>query len=285
MSNMRQGSVRSRFRIERCPRRFIFVSSIVAALRRFYAVLIDFVDQLVSNGPQGEVRMKCTPRGAITLLAVILSFTLPLANGAYGSVTEREPASAALVEAWATDSHTSTIGLSLGFAVADFTGDTHPDLATVELSGFNSGNALYVIDIRFSEGGRHFLQLTAPFGGLLITPTDVTGDGSMDLVIRAAWSGVPVAVFLNDGRGYFSPIEPTAFTKTLRGPAPKQNFATQHFYVSATLVSPRSNTLSCQSKSVRNPQEQSGSSLSATSDAPFHIFPPFGSNRAPPAVA
>jgi hypothetical protein len=169
--------------------------------------------------------------------------------------------------------------------MADFTGDTHPDLATVELKGFDSVRAQYVIDVRFSEGGRQFLRMKAPFGGLLIAAKDVTGDGSLDLVIRAARSGIPITVFLNDGHGHFTAAEPSTFSNILPDTIPSQKFATERFYFSATLVSPRSNTIRCQSAATRNSEAQKVSLVPANHYVPLHPFLPFCLDRAPPTTA
>lgn len=179
----------------------------------------------------------------------------------------------------------SLMAPALGIAMADFTGDTHPDLATVELDRFDSPSAHYSIEIRLSEGGRQSLRLTAPFGGLLITPKDVTGDGNLDLIVRSARSHVPVAVFLNDGRGHFSPAAPAAFAQALRETPCELDFTADQTYFGATLISPESYTIACRNVSVRNPELQDGTLLPANFDAPSHLFLPFGSNRAPPAVA
>jgi len=231
--------------------------------------------------------MRIVARQTIFLLIAILGLTAALANSTRGSDASRERDSAFAV---AVDSSpiflpAPEIGFGLGFTMADFTGDTHPDLATVELNGFNSVNAQYVIDVRLSEGGGQLLRLTAPVGGLLVTAADVTADGNLDLVARAAWSGAPVTVFLNDGRGHFTAAEPSAFRSVLREPSPQQKFATEHFYFSATLISPRSNTISCRSESARNPGEESRAYPSPTCEVQFHRFVPSGLNRAPPAIA
>lgn len=175
--------------------------------------------------------------------------------------------------------------LALGLAMADFTGDGHPDLATVGVGWFDSSRAHYSIEIRLTEGGSQSLELTAPFGGLLVTPKDVTGDGTLDLVVRAVGSRAPVAVFLNDGCGHFSATEPAAFAKVLAQIPAEFGFTTdEQLYFSATLVSSEAYTLKCQSASARNPQEQDGSLLPAHDSAPSHSFLPFGSNRAPPSL-
>jgi hypothetical protein len=246
-----------------------------------------FAQEGKSRTKSGNARMKSSLRQTIIFFIAILGLTLAFANSARGWVAsrEREPASAIATDALPSALSTPESGLSLGFTMADFTGDTHPDLATVELNGFNSVSALYVIDVRLSEGGGQLLRLTAPFGGILITPRDLTGDGNLDLVIRAARSGAPVTVFLNDGRGHFTAAEPSAFANVLPETMPGQSFATEHFYFSATLVSPRSNTIRGQTGATRNPDAQQVSLVPANSRVTLHLFLPFGLDRAPPIVA
>jgi hypothetical protein len=169
--------------------------------------------------------------------------------------------------------------------MADFTGDRHPDLATLELDGLDSSSATYSIEIRLTEGGRQYLKLTAPFGGLRITPKDVTGDGTLDLVVRAARSHVPVAVFLNDGCGHFSEAaEPADFAQALREVPSESSLTARQLYFGALVISVKSHTVECQVESLRNPQEQNRPGFTAGYRAPSHSFFSFGSNRAPPPV-
>jgi hypothetical protein len=231
--------------------------------------------------------MKTASRTTIILLIAILGLSLALADGARtGSAAHnRKPASSVAADALRGVLVTPEPGLSVGFAMADFTGDTHPDLATVELNRLDSASARYVIAVQLSEGGHQLLQLTAPFGGLLITAKDVTGDGNMDLVIRAARSGAPITIFLNDGYGHFTAAEPSAFANVLPETAPGQKLATERFYFSATLVSPRSKMIRCQTGATRNPDAQEVSLVSANCYVPSHPFLPFNLGRAPPTAA
>ncbi len=97
------------------------------------------------------------------------------------------------------------------FAIADFDGDLRPDLASIQAGQNSYGNASYRIQLQLSATGRQSFQLVAPAGGLFIEARDVNGDHAVDLVLATAWSGQPVAIFLNDGHGSFSRVEPTAF--------------------------------------------------------------------------
>jgi hypothetical protein len=174
---------------------------------------------------------------------------------------------------------------ALGLAVADFTGDSHPDFAIAKLNGLDSPRAQYSIEVRLSEGGGQSLRLTAPFGGLVITPQDVTGDGTLDLIVRSARSHIPVAVFLNDGRGHFSAAESSSFAQALRDVPCELGPATDQFYFGATPIPTESYTIAGWSASIRNPQVEVGAVSLVNCSVPTHLLLPFGSNRAPPALA
>jgi len=187
---------------------------------------------------------------------------------------------------WTSDPSSSPRAIPLGFAMADFTGDSHPDLVTLELDRLDSSTAYYLIEIQLTEGGHQSLRLTAPARGLVITAKDVTGDGTLDLVVRAVGSQAPVAVFLNDGCGRFSPREPTPFARKLQDVPAGSAFtsAPQQFFAAA-VITPGSCTTVCQRVSRRPLQEQGSSLLSTNDEVPSRLFSPFGANRAPPEIA
>jgi len=230
---------------------------------------------------------KSASRQALILMTIAilgLSLLLTCSASAWATSIEHERPSALAAGFSPNLPAVSEIGLSLGFTMADFTGDTHPDLATVELNGVDSVSALYVIDVRFSEGGRQFLRLKAPFGGLFMTAKDVTGDGNLDLVIRAATSGAPLTIFLNDGHGHFTATDPSTFASLLPDTAPGQKFATERFYFRANLISRRFSAIHRPSTAVRNSDVQNASLVSANHHVPLHPFLTFCSDRAPPEI-
>jgi hypothetical protein len=98
------------------------------------------------------------------------------------------------------------------FAIADFDGDHRPDLATVQVGHGNFQDTQYWIAFHLSSGARQTLGITAPTGGLRITSRDVNGDDFPDIVVTTAWADRPVAVLLNDGRGNFRVLDPSAFS-------------------------------------------------------------------------
>ena len=97
------------------------------------------------------------------------------------------------------------------FAIADFDGDSRPDLATVEIGQIGPSRARYWIGFQLSSGPQQMIGVNAPVGGLNITSRDVDGDQSLDLIVTSAWLNQPVAVLLNDGHGNFTLTNPSAF--------------------------------------------------------------------------
>ncbi len=97
------------------------------------------------------------------------------------------------------------------FAIADFDGDSWPDLATVQAGVSSPWDTQYWIAFHLSSGPRQTLGITAPNGGLQVTSRDVNGDSFLDVVVTTAWTKRPVAVFLNDGQGNFRAFSPSAF--------------------------------------------------------------------------
>jgi hypothetical protein len=97
------------------------------------------------------------------------------------------------------------------FAIGDFDGDRQPDLATVEIAGFNSLHSRYSVSFQLSKGTPQTIGITAPAGGLVLLARDVNGDRALDLVLVTAWRHEMVAVLLNDGEGNFSAADPAQF--------------------------------------------------------------------------
>ncbi len=105
--------------------------------------------------------------------------------------------------------------ISPRFAIADFDGDSQPDLATVEVGQITASRARYWILFKLTAGPQQFIGVTAPVGGIEIAPRDVNGDRSLDLIVTTTWLNRPVAVLLNDGHGNFTLRDPVAFPATV----------------------------------------------------------------------
>ena len=187
---------------------------------------------------------------------------------------------------WVGNSSAASSAILLDLAMADFTGDGHADLATVKLDRADSSNAHYVIEIRLTEGGGQVLRLAASPADLFITAKDVTGDGTLDIVVRAVGFQAPVAVFVNDGCGHFSANESGRFAQAVRGVPTESKFMTEPCSCrSVVAAAPGSYTIDCDGASRRFHDEQQDSLLPTNDWAAFQSFSHFGSNRAPPAIA
>ena len=116
--------------------------------------------------------------------------------------------SAAASEARNTAGAPAGVGPQL--AISDFDGDLHPDLARLQAGATTSGGTDYWIQLQLSAAGWQSIRLVAPAGGLQIEARDVNGDHAVDLILSTPLNQ-PVAVFLNDGHGSFSRVEPSAF--------------------------------------------------------------------------
>jgi len=101
--------------------------------------------------------------------------------------------------------------LPIRIAIADFDGDSRPDLASVEAGPTSSRNTHYWIAFHLSAGAGRIVGITAPTGGLQIASIDVNGDSFPDVVVTTLWTNQPVAILLNDGLGNFTPSNPSEF--------------------------------------------------------------------------
>ena len=121
----------------------------------------------------------------------------------------------------------SSVGPGLPFAVADFDGDLRPDLAGVQVGQSDLSNTDYWIQLQLSAAGRQTILVVAPAGGLQVSARDVNGDHALDLVLTAAWLREPIAIFLNDGHGSFSRVDPTTFPEAFRQTETSWNSSSQ----------------------------------------------------------
>jgi hypothetical protein len=122
---------------------------------------------------------------------------------------------------------TAGSGASGSFAIEDFDGDHHPDIAKVQTAQTSAANSSYLVQVQLSANGQRSLQVEAPSGGLTIEARDVNGDNAVDLVLTTALRHQPVAVFLNDGHGSFLVAAPDAFPGAFHGSNRRWGFASR----------------------------------------------------------
>jgi hypothetical protein len=115
-----------------------------------------------------------------------------------------------------TEGRASLAGLTgASFAIADFDGDSLPDLATVETGPAIAQHTNYWIQFEFSLGNKRSFAVSAPPGGLQIASRDVNGDHFLDVIISTQLANEPVAVLLNDGRGNFTLADAKKFAPAI----------------------------------------------------------------------
>jgi FG-GAP-like repeat len=110
-----------------------------------------------------------------------------------------------------TAAHPASAQALAHFAIADFDGDNHPDLATVNIGQSSARNTRYWIAFHLSGRSNQTVGISAPAGGLQITSRDVNGDSFPDVIVTTAWTNKPVAILLNDGLGNFTSSSPSEF--------------------------------------------------------------------------
>jgi hypothetical protein len=112
---------------------------------------------------------------------------------------------------------TNSVGPALQYTVADFDGDLRPDLVGVQTGTAGFSGTQYWIELQLSAAGRQSIPVFARSGGIQVAARDVNGDHSLDLVLTTTWFSQPVAIFLNDGHGSFTRVDPGAFPNAFRG--------------------------------------------------------------------
>ena len=133
----------------------------------------------------------------------------------------------------------SSLGPNLPFSIADFDGDSKPDLASVQAGKSDLGRTDYWIQLQLSVARRQTFQIVAPLGGLQIVARDVNGDNALDLVLTTTWLRQPVAILLNDGHGIFSRVDPGVFPEAFHESKTGWDSTTQHA-MDAVCVPPQS---------------------------------------------
>jgi len=170
------------------------------------------------------------------------------------------------------------------FAIADFDGDSHPDLASVHVGQSSSRTTRYWIAFHLSGGSAQTVGITAPTGGLQITSRDVNGDSFPDVIVTTAWTNKPVAILLNDGFGNFTASNPSEFRSAFTASETSWTFAADEIKdVAAALLLPRSVPGDCRTEGRSSLPRRLTLVLAARSNSAFllaSVLPFIG--RAPP---
>jgi hypothetical protein len=136
------------------------------------------------------------------------------------------------------------------FAIADFDGDSRPDIASVHVGQGSSRSTRYWIAFHLSGGTGQTVGITAASGGLQIESRDVNGDSFPDVIITTAWTNKPVAILLNDGFGHFTVSNPSEFQSAFTAPEASCTWATDEIRdAAAALLLWRSVSGDCRTES------------------------------------
>jgi hypothetical protein len=97
----------------------------------------------------------------------------------------------------------------LGWTVADFDGDSRPDVAISRMES-RSGGYFYWLEFDLSTDRKdssgpqtNLPNSVSSLFGLHLTPRDVDGDHDLDIVVTIGITRRPVAVWINNGKGRF----------------------------------------------------------------------------------
>lgn len=106
----------------------------------------------------------------------------------------------------------------LGWAVADFDGDSQPDVAVTKMEARGSGYVYWLeLDLSTdrkdssSQAQANLPSVVSSIFGLHLTPRDVDGDHDLDIVVTTGITRQPVAVWINDGKGRFEEGDLSAY--------------------------------------------------------------------------
>src|SRR5262249_55623027 len=98
-------------------------------------------------------------------------------------------------------------------AVGDLDGDHVPDVASgINLGRTAQGYAYRVdLDLTANLHAKPFSVFSSEPNGLEIRAIDVDGDPDLDLVITSRLLQQPIGIWINDGRGNFTPGDPSQY--------------------------------------------------------------------------
>jgi hypothetical protein len=100
--------------------------------------------------------------------------------------------------------------------VDDFDGDFRPDQIAVKTGANEFSGTQYWIEVRLSAAPSQVIPVFSVPGGIQVVARDVNGNGTLDLVLTASSLRRPVAIFLNDGHGQFTRVDPGEFPRAFQ---------------------------------------------------------------------
>ena len=107
-----------------------------------------------------------------------------------------------------------------GWSLADLDGDRVADLANAG-PGLREGSSyVHRVQIDLSRSGTASFDVHGASAAIRLSLRDIDGDHDRDLVIFEPSSGLPVAVWLNDGAGHFTEADLHSYAQAIGKPGP-----------------------------------------------------------------
>ena len=122
------------------------------------------------------------------------------------------------VQVWASASPVNKLHLLRpGLSIADLDGDEVPDTVSGVQTVHNALGYFYRIDLDLSGDSvvTPFTALSSEPMGLNIEARDVDGDRDLDLIISSYLLRRPIGIWLNNGKGLFSPSDVTKYVPAI----------------------------------------------------------------------
>ena len=250
--------IKMRFCTDEC---YPLLHPVVEPVKSVRASLV--IKRLTGNGMRSRVPKRVVWQAAFWVFSALWFL------GVWGQASAASPVPSRLV---------------IHIAIADFDGDSRPDLASIETGLGSSRNTRYWIAFHLSTGRGQTVGITAPAGGLQIATLDVNGDSFPDVVVTTAWTNQPVTILLNDGLGNFTASNPSEFQGAFADHSACWTATSNEIRDAAALPLSRCIPGDCQARS-----RVSSATASARLVAPNSISPSFLASvlpfigRAPPA--
>jgi hypothetical protein len=193
---------------------------------------------------------------------------------------------------WEDPLATRASGFALGIrstaGLADFDGDSRTDIAFAKPLGLVNGVYHYQVEVLLTAQPRTTFEVAyrPSGGGLHVSARDIDGDRYLDLVITTEFGREPVGVWINDGRGRFSPGDAAIYSNAIwqeskeaaEGPVAPER-------VDTSCVMPGGGCSAGPGGLPEPPPETPGASLASASDGhPSHLWNLGRPLRAPPVL-
>jgi len=100
-------------------------------------------------------------------------------------------------------------------AIGDFDKDGTPDVVVADHIGRRAGGYAYRLEFSLSGAAPADVVFESTADALTITTVDIDHDNDLDIVAGRPMNGGTVGVWLNDGRGHFTPADVRSFPSAI----------------------------------------------------------------------